>query len=121
MKQPDTHLKLHPSCRDAWNPYIQRDSFTPILDKGVFKSLLGSNYPNDYIDPSLFMTGCLDAPRDIPCGSTQSVHTVGGWDRKEYSRHNRESHDHKANQRAQSEVAILLKKIISEQEELDEE
>lgn len=111
MKQPAIHAKLHPSRCDTWDPYRQRDGRTPILDDNVFDLL---NTHKNRVSPSLFMTGCLDAPEEIPLGATSSIQCVGGWRREEYLRLGREFDDWARYQRAMGEVGTMLRNILGE-------
>jgi len=113
MQQPITHIKANPCAIDQWNPYQKRETFTPLLDVGTFNALVGRGI-GPYTDPILFMHGCLDAPDEIPSGSTKSILTVGGFCREEYSRYPRETEDSKRWDAAGAEVGELLKKILEE-------
>jgi hypothetical protein len=117
MKQPDNHRGKNPLTVDRWDPYRQRDSFTPDLDDGTFKMLCGGRYPEEFIEPSLFIHGCLDAPRDVPLGSTKCVTTLGGWCKESYSVMPRECHDYKAWERADELTSRMLKQILEETED----
>jgi hypothetical protein len=114
LKHPRTHDKPPHDCwPHRWNPYYQRDGRTHILDKAVFNKLLG-DYPDGYIDPVLFMTGCLDAPEDIPLGATASILTIGGFYREEYLTLGREWESWERHQQAGAEMAVMLKQILDE-------
>lgn len=116
MKQPASHQRApHAMWADRWNPYKDRATFTPILDKTTFNTMLGNGRTVD-VDPNLLLCYCLDAPRDIPAGSTLCVTTIGGYEREEYNKMPREQNDWKAAARASNEVAQVLKKILSETE-----
>lgn len=107
----------HSNWPDTWSPYRQRDTCTPLLDDKTFNILLdvgASRTGHSAVLPSLFMTGCLDAPLEIPCGSTQCIRTVGGYEREEYTRMPRGVDDWKARARAETEVAKWLAEILSE-------
>lgn len=118
MKQPDTHLKLHSSTADHWDPYRERDSITPRLDECTF-NMLNSQEPRT--SPALFMTGCLDAPDEIPCGSTMVTQTVGGWAREHYHRLPRGCEDYANHLRATREVGEMLQKIMAGWDDEDDE
>ena len=88
-----------------------------MLDDKTFNILLDvgkSRTVRSAVLPSLFMTGCLDAPMEIPCGSTQCIRTVGGYEREEYTRMPRGVDNWKARAKAEAEVAKWLTKILSE-------
>jgi hypothetical protein len=112
MNQPMIHAKLHPCCIDTWDPYKARASFTPILDDGVFDTL---NHAG--ISPSLYVEGCLDAPNEIPCGSTKNFMCLGGFVREQYNTQRRGCTDWKAAERAHLEVSKMLKEILEGVEE----
>lgn len=118
MLQPATHNKAHPNCIDRWDPYVQRDSCTPLLDDGVF-DLLNGRMGGNHVSPALFMGGCLDAPGEIPGGATCSVTTVGGWSRESYHRIPRECDDFAAYQKATYEVGLMLRKILDDVQDDD--
>lgn len=113
MKQQSIHAKLH-SCRcDKWNPYKQRDELAYMLDDTTFNKILGK-VESEYADPTLFVHGCLDAPDEIPCGSTERIGTLGGFEREAYNRKFRECTDWKADRLVEFEVAQMLKEILAE-------
>lgn len=56
--------------------------------------------------------GCLDAPNEVPDGSTLCVRTIGGFEREEYNRMDREQTNWKAAQVASYEWAQILKEIL---------
>lgn len=114
MKQPNIHAKLH-SCRcDNWDPYKYRNDLSSnLLDEVTFNLLLGT-LDSEYIDPSLFVSGCLDAPDEIPCGSTERIGTLGGFEREAYNRHDRGCTDWMAERLVLNEVACMLKEILAE-------
>lgn len=103
----------HPIWGDKFNPYANR-AFTPALDKAYFEMLLESHPHQCGLAIEHCFTGCLDAPDYIPGGSTECIHTIGGFEREEYTKLNRECDDIKAAQRSQAEVAKLLKELLAE-------
>lgn len=84
IPQPSTHARANPLCCDRWDPYAARVSL-PSLDQTHFNAILACDRHGNSLHcvDSLF-DGCLDAPDEIPCGSTLCVATVGGWQREHY-------------------------------------
>lgn len=106
------HDYRHPLTVDKWNPYQHR-CHTPMLDDRVFNGL-NFMHGGVHTTPDFCFMGCLDAPEDIPMGSTLGVRTLGDYDREEYNRLPRECTDWRARYRAQIEVGKMLKQILEE-------
>lgn len=114
MKQPSSHQRApHGMWADKWDPYRARGTFYPDIDESTFDALLGRSAEGD-IDPDLLLCYCLDAPRDIPAGSTQCVRTLGDYDREEYNRIPREQTDWKAAARSEIATVAMLDEILEE-------
>lgn len=100
---------------DRWNPYSHRQYIGHRMHKAYFDMLLTcadngeSLHSVDYEGH-----GCLDAPDEIPCGSTLCIHTIGGWDREAYNRQERECVDWRSAARAEAELAAMLTQILEE-------
>jgi hypothetical protein len=112
------HKRMGGHFADTWNPYRRREDTSRLdLDETTSKWLLSYE---GWVDGQYdcWMPGCLDAPDEIPLGATASVRTIGGWDREEYLRVNRECTDWGAHLRAEYEVAELCKQVLAELEEL---
>lgn len=99
---------------DKWNPYATRDRRTMLLDDATFKQLLDDR--DGYVNPGLFMTGCLDAPDDIPLGGARCIRTIGGFEREDYWKVQRDLAELSLLQRqiAEAEVGDMLGQILSE-------
>lgn len=109
IPQPSTHARAHPLCCDRWDPYTH-PTFRPSLDKAHFDALLDRDQHGKALHcvDSLFH-GCLDAPNEIPCGSTMCVDTVGGWRREHYHRLPRLVDAYAAYERAAQGTAVMLR------------
>lgn len=98
---------------DRWNPYAKRQYIGHQMHKAYFEMLLACTDDGKALHSVDYEGhGCLDAPEEIPCGSTLCINTVGGWQREEYNRHWRECDDWKAAARASYETALMIKKIL---------
>lgn len=62
------------------------------------------------------MTGCLDAPEQIPLGAKASVKTVGAWYREKYLTLGREWEDWSRHKCPQAALVVELRKILDEVE-----
>ncbi len=114
MRQPSTHRRAHPAWKDAWNPYRQRETISHLLDKNTFNKLLEGWDEGRGVDPDLFTAGGLDAPDEIPLGSTSSVFTIGCFYREHYSRLGRDLTDLASYEKAEKAVASELRRILSD-------
>lgn len=105
---------------DRWNPYRKRDVCLPLLDDATFKALVGKS-ECEFVDPDLFMTGCLDAPDEIPLGGTSLISTIAGFEREEYLRVSREVMHLPLvqRQRGTAQMAKILKKLLADAEAAD--
>lgn len=103
----------------VFDPYSRR-RYTPALDKRLFNEMRDT-FPNEcgFVFDSFF-AGCLDAPEEIPMGSTLGIRTIGGWDREEYNNLPRGTEDYKHHTMAADEVAKLLKSLLAELDTDDE-
>lgn len=116
MKQPLMHQRLGRHFADSWNPYHWREDMALLnLDETTSKWLLSYE---GWVDGQYecWMPGCLDAQDEIPLGATAGVRTIGGWDREEYLRLDRECPSWAAHMEALNETADILKQILSEAE-----
>ena len=109
MKQPAMHDKLHPMKVHRWNPYKDREYVGHILDQPYFNAMNSGDHDLDSRGH-----GCVDAPDDIPCGSTLCIRTIGGWDREQYNLRDRECEDWLADERAIAETAEMIRGILAE-------
>ncbi len=110
-----THL--HPSFTDKWNPYSEREYVGHLLDDKHFQALLECDKNGKCLHSiSTLGGGILDAPEEIPYGSTLLVQTIGGREREQYNRCPRWALDMSWQQRQQNDVALseVLKKILEE-------
>ena len=100
----------HPNWPDRWSPYTDRQYIGHDMYDPYFNALLD----DPFVDVDYEGHGCLDAPRELPCGSTLCIRTVGGWIREEYNRRDRECVDYKADDLARVGTAKMIKKILAE-------
>jgi len=112
MKQPAMHAKLRPGTTDCWDPYKERQYVGHLLGDDYF-NVVNSDWSQDP-EIDYMGHGCLDAPDEIPCGSTLCVTTVGGWQREAYNRQWRECDDWKAAARAEVETAEMIRGLPAE-------
>lgn len=116
MKQPAMHKRLGGLFADHWDPYQKREDMSRVLlDESASKWLLSYD---GWVDGQYdcWMPGCLDAPDEIPLGATASVRTIGGWDREEYLRLDRECGSWNDHMAATYATADMLKQILAEAE-----
>lgn len=116
MKQPDQHKRApHGNWADRWNHYRERQR-TYMLDRRHFEAMIVDAWPDGRCvhDVGCLFDGSLDAPEYIPGGSTESIRTIGGYERENYHRLPRWCDDFSAYQRASSEMAGMLAKILSD-------
>lgn len=109
------HTGRHPTWPHRFNPY-GRNRPSHKLDGALFDALLsGDPATCDLAVDSLF-TGCINAPEDIPMGSTERVRTVGGYEREAYNTQPRGSECWRRRAVANFAFAKLLREILDEQE-----
>lgn len=114
MLQPRTHLTARPCCIDPWNPYKRRQYVGHLLTKEHFDMLLECTDDGKCLHSTDYEGhGCLDAPDDIPCGSTLRVGTVGKYEREEYNKMPRGCTDWKAFAKADAAIAEMLAEILN--------
>jgi hypothetical protein len=117
MKQPVTHATMRPMWPDAWNPYKEREYIGHLLDDAHFHAMLDCDSRGRCLHSiDALGAGCLDAPEDIPCGSTMNVRTIAGYDRERYHRMDRECDSYAAALRGEAALAGLIKEILAETE-----
>jgi hypothetical protein len=112
-----TEVYRHPCFADRWNEYTDREYVGHLLDPAHFNAMLDCDkYGRALHSVDSLGAGCLDALGHIPFGSALLVHTIGGWDREEYNRRDRESFSTSEARVLQSEreVANMLKEILEE-------
>ncbi|MGP1715646.1 MAG: hypothetical protein ACTS9Y_00575 [Methylophilus sp.] len=107
------HEGKHSMTIDKFNPYASRD-YTNDMDRGYFDAMLYANPEQCGLSLDYCFIGCLDAPQFIPAGSSTRITTIGGWEREEYRKLDRECDDY--GERTQAEVAAseMLKEILAE-------
>jgi len=117
MNHPTSHDRMPPTWRDRWNPYRHREYIGHVMSPDHFEMLLACDAQGRALHSVDYEGhGCLDAPEEIPCGSTLSIKTIGGWWREEYNKQPRYVTDWKAQVRAEAETAQMIKGILEEVE-----
>jgi hypothetical protein len=109
----------HPCFADRWDEYRKRQYVGHHMDKAHFNALLTCNENGKALHSiDNLGAGCLDAPNEIPFGSTCLIMTIGGWEREEYNKRSREVMHLSERQirRSESEMAVLLKGILADAE-----
>ncbi len=113
MNPPRTHATMGEHWPHRWNPYASRERATHRLADSYFRA--GLSNAQFECDLNLHM-GCLDAPDEIPMGSTLCVHTVAGFDREAYNLQRRGCEDWRAVMRAKRAAARMIREILREAE-----
>lgn len=107
------HEGKHSMTVDRFNPYDDRD-YTPGLDRAYFNAMLDANPEHCDLALDYCFIGCLDAPDDIPAGSSTRIMTLGGYEREEYRRVNRECECWDDWEQARVECSTMLKELLAE-------
>jgi hypothetical protein len=102
---------------DAWDPYRTRQYVGHLIDKRHFDAMLGCDKNGKALHSiDSLGGGILDAPEEIPYGSTLRISTIGGWEREEYNRCPRWALDMSWQKRQNNSagMAEVLKKILED-------